>query len=111
MESNSKLLANKECWEDSEKRRAIEQIKTLLLSVIEARGKVLLDMNVIEDKLEDLIQILPALKKPTISKLYQSDYYAIETVVSKSEVNILIPMLKEKGAEDILELNISKIVH
>ena len=111
MESNSKLLANKECWEDAEKRRAIEQLKTLLLSVIEARGKVLLDMNVIEDKLEDLIQILPALKKPTISKLYQSDYYAIETVVSKSEVNILIPMLKEKGAEDILELNISKIVH
>ncbi|CAD6494142.1 MAG: ATP phosphoribosyltransferase [Candidatus Argoarchaeum ethanivorans] len=111
MESNSKLLANKECWKDAEKRRAIEQLKTLLLSVIEARGKVLLDMNVIEDKLEDLIQILPALKKPTISKLYQSDYYAIETVVSKSEVNILIPMLKEKGAEDILELNISKIVH
>jgi ATP phosphoribosyltransferase len=111
MESTTKLLANKESWENPEKRKAIEEIKTLLLAVIEARGKVLLDMNVPADKLEDLMQILPALKKPTVSKLYHTDYYAVETVVSKSEVNILIPRLKERGAEDILELDISKIVH
>lgn len=111
MESTSKLLANKESWQDPEKRRAIEEIKTLLLAVIEARGKVLLDMNVPEDRLDELMQILPALKKPTVSKLYNTGYYAVETVVNKSEVNILIPKLKEKGAEDILELDISKIVH
>ena len=111
MESTSKLLVNKTAWEDPEKRKAIEEIRTLLLAVIEARGKVLLDMNVPEEKLEDLIQILPALKKPTVSKLYRTNYYAIETVVDKNEVNILIPRLKEKGAEDILELDISKIVH
>jgi len=111
MESTSKLLANKTAWKDPEKRKAIEEIKTLLLAVIEARGKVLLDMNVPKEKLEDLIQILPALKKPTVSRLYHTDYYAVETVVNKSEVNILIPRLKEKGAEDILELDISKIVH
>jgi len=111
MESTSKLLVNKTAWEDPEKRKAIEEIRTLLLAVIEARGKVLLDMNVPEEKLEELIQILPALKKPTVSKLYHTNYYAIETVVNKNEVNILIPMLKEKGAEDILELDISKIVH
>ncbi len=111
MESTSKLLVNKAAWEDSGKRRAIEEIKTLLLAVIEARGKVLLDMNVPAEKLEELIQILPSLKKPTVSKLYHADYYAVETVVDKSEVNILIPRLKEKGAEGILELDISKIVH
>ncbi len=110
LESSTKLLANKDSWNDPKKRYAMQQIKTLLLGVIEARGKVLLSMNVSEDKLEDLIKILPAMKNPTVSKLYNSSYYALETVASKKEVNILIPKLKEAGAEDILELNIQKIV-
>ncbi len=110
LESSTKLLANKDSWRDPEKKKAIEEIKTLLLGVIEARGKVLLSMNVSEDKLEDLIKILPAMKNPTVSKLYNSGYYALETVASKKDVNILIPKLKEAGAEDILELNIQKIV-
>ncbi len=53
---------------------------------------------------------LPAMKKPTISQLYEQDYYAVETVVSKREVNVLIPKLKSMGAEDIIEMNITKIV-
>lgn len=110
MESTTKLLANKESWRDSKKKKAIEEVRTLLLGVIEARGKVLLSMNVPEDKLEELVSILPAMKKPTVSKLYSTGYYAVETVVPKNQVNILIPRLKEKGAEDILELGISKIV-
>lgn len=110
LESTTKLLANKESWADPEKRRAMEEIRTLLHGVIEARGKVLLSMNVPEDKLEDLVSILPAMKKPTVSKLYSAGYYAVETVVPKKEVNILIPKLKGVGAEDILELGISKIV-
>jgi ATP phosphoribosyltransferase len=103
-------LVNKEAWADKEKRRAIEEIRTLLLGVIEARGKVLLSMNVSEDSLEDLISILPSMKNPTVSKLYNSGYYALETVVPKKDVNILIPRLKEKGAEDIIETDITKIV-
>jgi ATP phosphoribosyltransferase len=110
LESSTKLLANREAWQDPEKRKAIEEIRTLLLGVIEARGKVLLSMNVPEEKLEDVIAILPAMKNPTVSKLYNAGYYAVETVVPKKDVNILIPKLKDTGAEDILEIDISKIV-
>lgn len=110
MESTTKLLANKTSWEDPEKRKAIEEIKILLLGVMEARGRVLLSMNVPEEKLEDIVETLPAMKKPTIAKLYHTNYYEVTTVVNKDEVNVLIPELKKKGAEDILEINISKIV-
>jgi len=111
LESITKLIVNRNSWEDPVKRKEITEIRTLLLSVIEARGKVLLDMNVPADKLNDVIAALPAMKMPTVSKLYNSEYYAIETVVEKDRVNILIPELKRIGAEDILELDISKIVH
>jgi ATP phosphoribosyltransferase len=110
LESSTKLLANRKSWKDPKKRKAIEEVRTLLLGVIEARGKVLLSMNVPEEKLEDVISILPAMKNPTISKLYGTGYYAVETVVPKKDVNLLIPRLKDRGAEDILEMNISKIV-
>jgi ATP phosphoribosyltransferase len=110
LESTTRLIANKESWANSEKRKAIEEIKTLLLGVIDARGRVLLSMNVPEEKLDEVIKILPALKNPTISRLYNSGFFAVETVVNKSEVNILIPKLKKKGARDILEISISKIV-
>jgi ATP phosphoribosyltransferase len=115
LESSTKLIANKDAWQDSEKRREMEEIRTLLSGVLEARGKVLLSMNVAEDLLKQVIEVLPAMKRPTISQLYDSEnnhrrYYAIETVVSKHEVNILIPLLKSMGAEDIIEIDITKIV-
>ncbi len=115
LESSTKLIANKDSWSDAGKRREIEEIRTLLSGVIEARGKVLLSMNVAEDKLKEVVSVLPAMKRPTISQLYDSDnnqrrYYAVETVVSKREVNILIPTLKSMGAEDIIEIDITKIV-
>ncbi|MDF1557136.1 MAG: ATP phosphoribosyltransferase [ANME-2 cluster archaeon] len=110
-ESSTKLIANKKSWDDPKKRTSIEEIKTLLLAVIEARGKVLIDLNVHEDNLDAVVEALPSLKNPTVSKLYKSDFYAVETVVDKSEINILIPKLKGLGAEDILEMDISKIVH
>lgn len=110
LESSTKLLANKKAWRDPAKRKAIEEVMTLLLGVIEARGKVLLSMNVPEERLAEIVAILPAMKNPTVSKLYNSGYYAVETVAPKKDVNILIPRLKEKGAQDILEISISKIV-
>lgn len=116
LESSTKLIANKESWRDAGKRKEMEEIKTLLSGVIEARGKVLLSMNVAEDLLKEVMSVLPAMKRPTISQLYDSDinqqrrYYAVETVVSKREVNVLIPRLKEMGAEDIIEIDIAKIV-
>jgi ATP phosphoribosyltransferase len=110
LESSTKLIANKKSYRNPEKKKAIEEIKTLLLGVIEARGKVLIAMNVAEKNLQRVIDILPAMKRPTVSKLYNSDYYALETVVNKGEINILIPKLKDKGAQDILEIDITKIV-
>ncbi|MFQ5800695.1 MAG: ATP phosphoribosyltransferase [Candidatus Hydrothermarchaeales archaeon] len=110
LESTTKLIANKDSYKDPKKRKAIDEIKTLLLGVLEARGKVLIALNVSEKDLQEVIDILPAMKRPTVSKLYDSDYYALETVVSKDEINILIPKLKDKGAQDILEIDITKIV-
>ncbi len=110
LESTTKLIANKKSYADSQKRKAIEEIKTLLLGVVEARGRVLLSMNVREDRLAAVIEALPAMKKPTVSRLYESEYYELVTVVDKNQVNLLIPKLKEVGAEDILEIPITKIV-
>jgi len=108
--STTRLLANRASWENPAKRMAMEEIRTLLLGVIEARGRVLLSMNVPHDKLEDVIAQLPAMKRPTVSQLYGSEDYEITTVADKGTVNILIPALKGAGAEDILELPITKIV-
>jgi ATP phosphoribosyltransferase len=110
MESTTRLIANKDAWNDPDKRKAMEELRTLLVGVIEARGRVLLSMNVPKGKLEEIINVLPAMKKPTVSTLHDSDFLEVTTVVDKDTVNVIIPQLKEKGAEDILELVISKIV-
>lgn len=110
MESSTVVIANRESFEDTGKRRAIEEIVTLLLGVIEARTHVLLSMNVPAGAMERVISALPALKRPTVSRLHGIDYYSVQTVVKKRDVNVLIPCLKAAGAEDILEIPIRKIV-
>ena len=105
MESHTAIIANKQSWEDMQKRREIEEIKTLLFGVIEARHKVLPTAS-----MERIVAALPAMKKPTVSRLHGIEYYSIQTVVPKNTVNQLIPQLKACGAEDILEIPISKIV-
>jgi ATP phosphoribosyltransferase len=110
MESYTVVIANRDSFEDRGKRQAIEEIITLLLGVIDARHQVLISMNVPDAAIDQVIAALPALKKPTVSRLHGIDYYSIQTVVKKREVNTLIPILKAAGAEDILEIPISKIV-
>ncbi|MDD1702653.1 MAG: ATP phosphoribosyltransferase [Methanoregula sp.] len=110
MESYTVIIANRASFSDPEKRREIEEIKTLLFGVLEARHKVLLTMNVPTASLEKIVSALPAMKKPTVSRLHGIDYYSVQTVVQKRAVNELIPKLKRCGAEDILEIPISKIV-
>jgi len=110
LESTTKLFANRESLKDQKKAKAIEEIRTLLVGVIEARGKVLLSMNVHRDNLEKVVSVLPAMKHPTVNKLYDSDFFEIVTVAEKSSINILLPKLKEMGAEDILEIPITKII-
>jgi ATP phosphoribosyltransferase len=109
--SYTELVANPAVHADPAKRKAMEQIHTLLSGALEARGRVLVKLNVDEARLDEVIQLLPALKSPTVSKLFGDDAFAVETVVAKSEINTLIPALKEHGATDIIELPISKIVH
>jgi ATP phosphoribosyltransferase len=110
MESSTKLVANRASYADPAKNQAINEITTLLSGVLDARGKVLIKLNVCADCLESVIAMLPAMKAPTVSRLFGSDYYAVETVVVKSQINLLIPELKKKGAEDILEIPMLKIV-
>jgi len=110
MESHTVIIANRAAWADPEKRREIEEIKTLLFGVLDARHRVLLSMNVPTAALEKIVAALPAMKKPTISRLHGIDYYSVQTVVQKNAVNGLIPKLKACGAEDLLEIPIAKIV-
>jgi ATP phosphoribosyltransferase len=109
--SYTELIANPVAHADPDKRKAMEQIQTLLTGALEARGRVLVKLNVDETNLNAVIDLLPALRSPTVSKLSGDNGYAVETVVAKSEINILIPALKDAGATDIIELPIAKIVH
>jgi ATP phosphoribosyltransferase len=108
LESSTVLIANEQSY--LAKRRSIDDIKTLILGAIDAQSRALIKMNVPERKLKEIIAILPTMKAPSVAKLYETDYYAVESVVVKEQINELIPKLKQHGAEDILELAISKIV-
>lgn len=109
MTSEPVLVANRDAAADAAKRRAMNDVTTLLLGAIRAEGRVLIKMNVGESDLEAVVDAVPAMKSPTVSRL-QEGGYALETVVDKDQVNRLIPHLKERGATDILEIPISKIV-
>jgi ATP phosphoribosyltransferase len=109
--SHTELIANPTAAKDAEKRHAMEQLLTLLQGALEARGKVLVKLNVAAEQLPGVIEVLPSLRSPTVSELFGGGGFAVETVVAKSEVNVLIPALKDRGATDIIELALSKIVH
>lgn len=111
LQSYTELVANPEAYADPERRHAMEQIKVLLDGVLEARGKVLVKLNVGRDDLDRVIGLVPSMKAPTVSELFGQGGYAVETVVAKSEINTLIPALKDAGASDIIELPLAKIVH
>jgi ATP phosphoribosyltransferase len=109
--SYTALIANPTSHADPAKRQAMLQLKVLLDGVLEARGKVLVKLNVSGDRLGDVIRLVPSMKAPTVSELFGQGGYAVETVVAKSVVNTLIPALKDAGATDIIELPLAKIVH
>jgi ATP phosphoribosyltransferase len=109
--SHTELIANPAAAEDRDKRHAMEQLLTLLQGALEARGKVLVKLNVPAEQLPGVIEVLPTLRSPTVSELFGDGGFAVETVVPKSEINVLIPALKDRGATDIIELALSKIVH
>jgi len=108
--SYTELIAHPASAADPAKRHAMTQLHTLLLGALEARGKVLMKLNVSQEARDAVLAILPAMKSPTISSLAGGGY-AVETVVEKRSINRLIPDLKDAGATDIVELPIAKIVH
>ena len=107
--TSTKLVANRESYADPAKRKLIDEIMTLLISTIAARGKVLLKLNVAKTREQAVLDILPALESPTVSHLANGDS-AVETVVEKSKLAELIPRLKESGATGILEIPLGKVV-
>lgn len=107
--SYTEMIANPESFADAQKRHAMGQLMTLLLGTLDARGKVLVKLNVGSDDLQRVLAVLPSAKSPTISELAGGGF-AVESVVEKRSINTLIPALKDAGASDLLELPISKIV-
>ncbi|MEA2486743.1 MAG: phosphoribosyltransferase [Actinomycetota bacterium] len=110
MESRTHLIANHASYSDQAKRQAIDELTIHLSGAITARGRVLVKLNVRKESLSEVVAALPAMRAPTVSELAEDGYYAIETIVSKSTINILIPRLKALGAEDIVEIPVTKIV-
>ncbi|HKF00524.1 MAG TPA: ATP phosphoribosyltransferase [Actinomycetes bacterium] len=110
LRSYTEVIANPAAAADPERRQAMEDLVTLLVGAVTARGRCLIKLNVADQDLERVLAVLPAMKAPTVNELADSGYHAVETVVDKSSVNRLIPTLKAAGAFDILELPIAKIV-
>lgn len=110
MVSHTELIANKDSHADPMKRHAMGQVLSLLTGALEAREKVLLKLNTPEERLDGVLALLPAAKSPTVSRLASGDW-AVESVVPKKGINMLIPALIEAGASDLLEIPISKIIH
>jgi ATP phosphoribosyltransferase len=110
LESNTQLIANKQSWEDQEKRQKLEDIRMLLEGAINALGKVGLMLNVHKNHLPAVLAVLPALKRPTISNLSDDDWLAVNTILDESTVRTIIPRLKQAGGEGIVEYPLNKIV-
>ncbi len=108
--SYPELIANRDAYADPAKRKSIEAIALLLRSAINARGRVLVKLNCPVAELASVLDVLPAAMSPTVNELADDKGFAVEAVVAKSEVNLLIPVLKTAGAADILELPLTKIV-
>jgi ATP phosphoribosyltransferase len=110
LESNTQLIANVNSWKDAEKRRKLEDMKMLLQGAINALGKVGLMLNVEKVNLQKVLNVLPALKMPTISSLSDENWFALNTILDETTVRTIIPRLKEAGAQGIVEYPLNKII-
>jgi ATP phosphoribosyltransferase len=110
LQTNTQLIANRESYQDPWKREKIEQISLLLQGALRAEGMVGLKMNVSANDLKSVIEILPCITGPTISNLFQSDWFAVEVMVSVKVVRELIPQLMKRGAVGIIEYPLNKVI-
>jgi ATP phosphoribosyltransferase len=110
MESNTQLVANRAALEDPWKRTKLENIALLLRAALEAHGRVGLMLNVRREDLPKVLDLLPALQRPTISSLSDADWVAVNTIIEEKTVRDLIPRLKSAGGQGIVEYPLNKIV-
>lgn len=110
LESTTRLIANRDVMKDGWKRGKIEQIAILLQGALAAEAKVGVKMNVPEASLGEVTGLLPALKKPTVSRLSEDGWCAVETVLEEKEFRSLVPRLKAAGAEGIIEFPLNKVI-
>lgn len=114
-QSTTQLIANRKALTDPWKRQKIESLKTLLLGAVEAEGKVGVKLNVSKTNLNRVINVLPAMKRPTISQLWKAkggeDWWAVEVVIEERQVKELVPKLKAAGARDIIEYPLNKVIY
>jgi ATP phosphoribosyltransferase len=110
LESNTQLIANRDSWDDPAKRRKLEDVKMLLEGALNALGKVGLMLNVHQNDLPRILEVLPALKRPTISHLSDAEWLAVNTILDETTVRDIIPRLKQAGGEGIVEYPLNKIV-
>ncbi|MCL2808234.1 MAG: ATP phosphoribosyltransferase [Coriobacteriia bacterium] len=110
LESTTKLHANHAAWDDPWKQEKLQSISVLLQGALLARSRVGLKMNVPNGALDTILAILPAMKTPSISKLIESDWMAIEVILDEIQSRNLIPALKSAGAQDIIEYPLSKVI-
>ena len=110
MVTNTQLIANKQSYQDSWKREKIEQVSLLLQGALRAEGMVGLKMNVSANDLKSVTEILPSITAPTISNLFQTDWFSVETIISEKVVRELIPQLLKRGAVGIIEYPLNKVI-
>jgi ATP phosphoribosyltransferase len=108
--TNTQFIANREAYQNPFKREKIDQIVMLLQAALEARKMVGLKMNVPKDKLDEIVSLLPSLNAPTVSGLYKTEWFAVESVISEEVVRSLIPKLLKAGATGIIEYSLNKVV-
>jgi ATP phosphoribosyltransferase len=110
LQTNTQLIANRDSFQDPWKKEKIEQISLLLQGALRADGMVGLKMNVSANDLQSLMEILPSITGPTISHLFNSDWFAVEVMVSEKVVRELIPQLLKRGAVGIIEYPLNKVI-
>jgi len=110
LESTTRLHANRQSWEDLYKREKLQNLAVLLQGALRADSKAGLKMNVPSDRLDEVLAILPAMKHPTVSKLINSDWVAVEAVLDEKQARELIPVLLRTGAQDIIEYPLNKVI-
>jgi ATP phosphoribosyltransferase len=110
MTSSTRLYAHPDVLEDPDKKEAVDRLVMVLRSVLEARARVMVEVNVTADRLDELVEVLPCMREPTISPLHSQSGYAVKAAVPRDVLPTVIPELKEHGGTDIVVTSLAQIV-